>query len=284
MKRFACKLGIACVALACVLLICEVGFAQEPRTWCVDFGDKDAKAGGGKIVFEFKLKSKDGQVITRGLTFKVPGPWKPLMKAQELETHLKKIGGKYATITRVNQIVCITVKKDLSEDTPFVDIVGGKITERTTGETGVRIFDNATETYPEIVTFNIEGTPIDPEGEAILKLGLDYPLVSVSTYGKSPAEIKSELTTLFNSMYGGTGFVATIDCGNVMIPEVPCSLGVTGGADDSVLTWTLVMEDPDVYKAAPAHSPLGLILLMLAVAGFFGYMILRRRRAVLSNQ
>jgi hypothetical protein len=135
------------------------------------------------------------------------------------------------------------------------------VQEVTTGQKSVTLKDPPRD-YPMMVRFDIKGTPEDPDGVAILKIGetpagtVDpYPLVTVNTYGvgtirKSPDDIKSELVSEFNRLYEGTPFVARINCrGAVEIPDVPCMEGVTAGVSDPAMTMVLSMGVPEVDEA-----------------------------------
>ena len=250
--------------------------ANKGRTWCVDFGIENAKVDNGQITYTVKILDEEKKE-TKEFPVRIKNirrGWTPVKKAEEHEKKMKRYVDMFKIeVWRENQVVCFQFKDDAKYD----DIIGGKIKEVKTGEKGVKIYDDPS-TYLETVTFDIEGAPIDPAGEAILQIGSTYPIVSVATYSKPSNEIKYELVSSFNENYTGTGFVARINCvGEVEIPNVPCQEGVTGGADDSELTWTLSMEDPPIPEV-PALTPPLFILALLSLFGLAAIAMRKMKR------
>ena len=248
MKRWM-KFAILAGVLTMLLIPIFSVVAQEGqgRTWVVDFGEEGAKKDG-KMTFQITIQYRflGTREKTDELTIDVKAGWTPEQKAKALENLLNTKFGAFLIVSRTREVVSVQLKKGATyKGASLIDITGAKLKEVTTGEKGIHVYDDPYISYPEVVVFDIEGTPIDSAGLAILKVGWTYPLVTVNTYGKSPSTIKSELVSLFNYSYDGTGFIAKINAaGAVEIPNVPCQEGITAGADDSALSWTLSMEDP----------------------------------------
>ena len=235
-------LPFAIIGFVAILLVSTtIVYAEEGkgRTWVCDFGTESAKKDG-KIIF--KVTGKKGWFSkTYELELEVKKDWTSGKKAEELEKLLKQEFGDDLIVSRAGAVVSVQLKQNAKAD----DITNVSIKEITTGEKGVHVYDDASETYLEYVLFDIQGMSSDPTGEAILKIGWAYPLVTVSTYGKLPATIKSDLVYWFNYHYHETGYVAEINlAGNVEIKDVPCEEGIFGGVDDSGLSWTLSMGGP----------------------------------------
>jgi hypothetical protein len=249
----------------------------------------------GKMTFQITVRHSwvpFKTETTDTLDVNVQKGWTEERKAQELETVLNNKFGDFLIVSRTNSIVKVQLKKGAKyHGVDLKDIAGVKGGEYKTGETGITIKDDPTSSVRlEMVAFDIEGTPIDPAGVAVLKIGSTYPLVSVSTHGKSPTIIKSELVYWFNDLYTGTGFVAEIDyAGRVAVSDVPCPEGVTSGANDSNLSWTLSMEDPsevvggiilpvDKFGLLAPHIGLASTILVAAVASTTYFKRVKRRK------
>ena len=231
----------------------DVESVEEGRAYTFTFDEAPDDLDPEKAMIKITLKLQpvqgsrtDKDEIT--IEFKVTPGMTPKEKATEFYNKLEEIEAHKALLYRPpNGCFTVQVKEEGEwNDKKVKDIVKVVVSENT-GET-IRAVD-APGTYPMTVTYDIEGTPVNPDGAAILKIGLTYPLVSVPTYGKSPEEIKSDLVSLFNELYHETSFVARINCrGAVEISDVPCKEGVTAGAYDTGLTWTLSMSDSDLKE------------------------------------
>lgn len=250
MKRWM-KFAILAGLLTMLLIPIFSVVAQEGqgRLWVVDFGEESAKKDG-KITFQITVQYKflGTREKTDELTINPKEGETPEQQAEALENILKTKFGDFLIVSRTTKVVSVQLKEGAKyKGVSLIDINGAKLKEVTTGAKGIHVYDDPYIAYPEVVVFDIEGTPIDSAGLAILKVGWAYPMVTVNTYGKSPSTVKSELVSLFNLYYDGTGFIAIInDVGAVEIIHVPCKEGITAGADDPALSWSLSIEDPPI--------------------------------------
>lgn len=215
------------------------------RTWCINFLD-DAKSAG-----DIKVKWKI--IEPGGRPRELPGEWAGYTKgmtarekADRFYNKLKNDPGmsKDINVTRSGNLVCFQLK----DDSRYEDIAGIDINSDQTGQT-MHVFDDTNEIKPtlETVRFRITGTPKISDGKVRLGVGHLHPRAEVPTHQNGtpldPISILASLVEQFNSIYDPLGFTCKLEDDEVVIPEVPCEEGASGGTDDVGLESSLSIQD-----------------------------------------
>lgn len=223
--------------------------AVKGRTWCIEFLDEAKKDGDISVTWT---------VINNGIQQNLAGTWEGYKKGMTARQKADRFYNKLSTDPGMSQLVSVvragnTVCFQLKEAAPYDDIAGIRIGDET-GQT-FRIFDDPERTprqerahHLETVRFALSGVAATRSGVVRLGIGLIPSPVSVPTFvsGKplTVATILKKLAAAFNDVFGESGFNATVENNEVVIPEVPCETGVAGGSSDTGLQTALTLEDP----------------------------------------
>ena len=224
----------------------EMKKTNKGRTWCISFEDSAKKDGDVQV----KYKVTDAAGNPR----EIKGVWEgykvgdtPNDKAMRFFKALKSPPySDLVAVTRAGNTVCFQLK----DNAPYQDINGVEVGDQT-GQ-NFNIYDGPSPTEPtvslEVVQFRIEGIPVSPNGEVRLGLGRVHPLTRVPTHvDGEPLPVPTILENLvesFNTVYEGLEFSASLEGDEVIIPKVPCDLGVRAGSDDLGLNYWISMTDP----------------------------------------
>lgn len=218
---------------------------MKGRTWCITFQD-DAKRDGD-VTVKWKV------IFPGGRSGELPGRWEGYragmtarQKADRFYNMLKNDPGmsRLVSVGRSGNTVCFQLK----DAAPYDDLAGVEIGDET-GQS-FHVFDDASAPRNETVRFRLRGTAASPKGVARLGIGYIAPRAVVATHrNNKPLEtttILEELVKEFNKIYAELGWKAALAEDEVVIPEVPCEEGASGGTDDAGLGSSLGMADAEV--------------------------------------
>jgi hypothetical protein len=264
-----------------ILLLLTLGFATtaidspaiaKGTDWHIDFGDGSASADG-TVTFTFKMN----QGTEKSVTLNVEEGWGPDYKAGRLNDLIDPTDELKSHVESNPHKVWVETDDSWEDD--------DRITELThedtgTGEGITHHSDDAPAGTEIIVAtiVNIEG--IGTGGTLGLGIGSDLDgLVSIDTGGKTGSDIEQELLDAFNLAYVGL-YVATLDNGQIIIPNIPCPLGVLFGTTDTGLSYSFTMRQTGTVSI-PALTGWG-ALILLAVTVIAAVIVIRRRHRVLA--
>ncbi|WDE09151.1 hypothetical protein SG34_030765 [Thalassomonas viridans] len=222
---------------------------MKGRTWCIEFLDVATKDGDVQV--KYKVTGADGKPRD------INGVWEGYKKGDSPDKKASRFFNalnsppynRLVNVVRAGKTVCFQLK----DNAPYQDINGFEVGDQS-GQT-FNIYDDKPDNneapageFLETVRFRLDGIPASAGGMVRLGLGQVAPMAQVATHKKGEplaiACILQELVSVFNHIYQGLGFEASIEHDTVVIPKVPCTLGARGGSDDSGLNYWLSMLDP----------------------------------------
>ncbi len=266
-----------CLRLRILLFLLSLGLTAtaldspaiaKGTDWHIDFGDSSAEADG-TVTFTFTMN----QGTEKSVTLDVEEGWGPDYKAGQLNDLIDPTNELESHVESNNHKVWVETDDNWEND--------DRITELThedsgTGE-GITHHSDDAPVGPQVIVsavVNIQG--LGTGGTLGIGIGSDLgQLVSVDvTNGKTGSEIEQELLDAFNLAYAGF-YVATIENGWIVIPNIPCPLGVLFGTTDTGLSYSFSMRQTNT--SVPALTGWGgLVLFGLIVIA--AVMVMQRRR------
>ena len=222
------------------------------RTWCIDF--QTAATQAGDVSVKYRVKHPDGTIE------ELSGSWEGYAQGMTPDAKATRFFERLSTDPSMNSLVNVsragnTVCFQLKDGAKYDDIEGIDVGD----ETGqiIHVYDDPApdETLPQgpldTVRLSLQpnGRRSAEGGSVWLAIGVTTPLVCVPTRAEGGAldlgAVVEAMVKAFNEAYADLGYQAAPgNDGEVIIPEVPCKLGVRGGTDDSALRSTLGMVNP----------------------------------------
>ncbi|MEM7156913.1 MAG: hypothetical protein AAF799_28945 [Myxococcota bacterium] len=222
------------------------------RTWCIDFQTAATKAGDVSVKYRVKLPN--------GMIQELNGSWQGYPIGMTPDAKATRFFRRLSTDPNMSSLVNVsragnTVCFQLKDGAPYDDIEGIEVGD----ETGqiIHTYDDPppADTSPlgpldtVRLVLSPNGRRSAEGGNVWLGIGVTAPLVCVPTRPEGGrldvAAVIEAIVRAFNEAYAELGYEAAPgNDGEVIIPEVPCKLGVRGGTDDPDLSSSLGLVNP----------------------------------------
>lgn len=260
--------------LACLLFADSTKAQCTPtdgagRTWCIEF--IGTATSDGQIIFKWTARRNDGAEQKFDMDVDVRKGDTAVEKATRLETKLRTRYGTSLGVCRNGSTVCFRLKPNNAFQ--LAEVTAGEVTENETGEEGVRVYDPPSLIMMGI--FDLKGSSVIDNGHASLQIGYEWPVVQVSTKGKTADEIETELVEAFNKAYKNTKLKAEKKEKHIEIPFIRCDEGgIMGGATDYGLCFHVGLIPMDAVYTALEEDGMAISWWMYAVVILIALIIL----------
>lgn len=217
--------------------------------WEVDFDWKADRMG--LIDLKIQLKNRNGTTTSWALIaqLQVFKDWTPELKASRMVNLLRQRWSSVFEVQYVNGSDDFKIRLMPNPPRPYqnwAEIHGIQKVDAQTGEGMTGVIDDPVEGEAAPMGFgffHLSGVGDQERGVVQLQLGKQQPLIEVDSYQRSDEEIINALINQFNKSYAELGFQATRevprlelaleDSPGLMIPELPCPLGIRAGCRDT---------------------------------------------------